>query len=1146
MSDLASTHRNNMLSTVTPGLLVLHGNQLETLRAAVFEWLRNNPLAPLETEIFLVQSNGVAEWLKIALAEEMSVCAATRVALPARLLWESYRGMLGRERVPARSPFDKGPLTWRLMRLLPTLLADPVFAPLRYFLADGDAERRLQLAQRLADLFDQYQVYRADWLEDWAGGRDQLRDARGAAIALRPDQRWQAQLWRAVGASVPEAQRDSGRATIHDAFVRAIADGAAPAGRLPRRIVLFGISALPYQSLQALASLARHTQVLLAVPNPCQFYWGDIIEGRELLRAAHKRQQLKGADLQEVPLEDMHAHSHPLLASWGRQGRDFIRMLDEFDADTAAAGRADNLRVDLFGEDAGATVLAQVQAAIRELLPLAEHERLKPAAADRSIEFHVAHSVQREVEVLHDQLLAMFGAAGGLRPREVVVMVPDIDTFTAAIHAVFGQHRRGDARFIPFEIGDVKDRSVNPLLVALEWLLRLPRQRCRQSEVRDLLDVPALAARFGLNEDELPTLGAWIEGAGVRWGLDQAHRNGLGLGAAGEQNAWIFGLRRMLLGYASGNGASFAGIEPYAEVGGLDAALAGSLAQLVEALLHWRASLALARTPAEWGVQARALLAAFFKAGEEGDRLTLAQLEQALLGWLETCESAEFVEAVPLAVLREAWLGALDEPTLNHQFVSGGVTFCTLMPMRAVPFRVVCLLGMNDGDFPRRARQADFDLLALPGMARPGDRSRRDDDRYLMLEALLAARDKLYISWVGRNVRDNSAQPPSVLVAQLRDYLAAGWDLALAPLTTEHALQPFSRSYFEAGGLLTYAGEWRAAHATAATANAPADGAAAALAPYELEPNFRLKLRELASFMRQPVKYFFRRRLSVSFADLDVLGEDEEPFGLNALERYLLEDTLLDDGGVVEALSEVQASLSLRAERLAREGVLPIGLIGAQLQRQLVAALVPVRSAWLRLCEKFPLPAEKRLIDLRFGDLRLEDWLDQLRGDGRQTVWLMQISSKVLDKSGQVRGDKLIAMCLRQLAAAALNFPVSGHLVARDAVVGMRALEPEAARAALGVLLALWREGMNGPLPTACKTGLALAGGGDPRAVYDGGFEIDGEGADLCLARLWPDFAALAGEENWADCSLELYGPLAAWLKNDITIAAIDADEDTQ
>jgi exodeoxyribonuclease V gamma subunit len=1131
----------------------LHGNQLEQLRAAVFEWLHNNPLDPLETEIFLAQSNGVAEWLKIALAQETGICAATRIALPARFLWDSYRAMLGREAVPARSAFDKAPLTWRLMRLLPELLGDPVFAPLRHFLADGDAERRLQLASRLADLYDEYQVYRADWLADWSSGREQLRDARGEPVPMKSEQRWQAHLWRALAASMREEDRQTGRVSIHHEFLRAIGQDEAPAGRLPRRVVLFGVSALPYQSLQALAALARHTQVLLAVPNPCQYYWGDIIEGRDLLRAAHKRQQQRnGQDLGQLPLEELHAHSHPLLASWGRQGRDFIRMLDEFDEAASAAGQADHLRIDLFSDGEGDTLLTQVQAAIRELLPLAEHPGLPPEDGDRSIEFHIAHSAQREVEILHDQLLAMFAARGdsasaALHPRDVVVMVPDIEAFTPAIHAVFGQHRRSEARYIPFEIGDLKDRSVNPLLVALEWLLRLPQQRCRQSEVRDLLDVPALAIRFGLGDEDLPVLGAWIEGAGVRWGLDQAHRSGLGLGASGEQNAWIFGVRRMLLGYASGSGASFAGIEPYAEVGGLDAALAGSLAQLVEALLHWRATLARSHTPAEWGTQARALLAAFFKADAEDDRLTLAQLDQALQAWLETCESAGFDEPVPLAVLREAWLGSLDEPALHHQFVSGGVTFCTLMPMRAVPFRVVCLLGMNDGDFPRRARQADYDLLALPGMARPGDRSRRDDDRYLMLEALLAARDKLYISWSGRNVRDNSEQPPSVLVAQLRDYLAAGWHMDLASLTTEHALQPFSRKYFQAGGLLTYAGEWRAAHA-AENAEPLAPTALleqATLPPFELDANFRLKLGELASFVRQPVRYFFRRRLSVAFADAAPVGENEEPFTLNALERYLLEDTMLDTAGKPEALGEVRRGLTLRAERLAREGLLPIGLIGQQWQRQLVDALVPVRTAWIGLEQRFPLAAGKLALDLAFGPLRIEDWLDHMRSDGNgNAAWLMQMSSKVLDKGGQPRGDKLIGMWLRQLAAAALDYHVTGYLVARDAVATMAPLDPDAAREALAALVALWREGMNHPLPTACKTALALLGGGDARTAYDGGFDRSGERDDLCLARLWPDFSALAAEEAWADCSAELYGPLVAWLRDHVAITPIDGAAD--
>ncbi|UVW27358.1 exodeoxyribonuclease V subunit gamma [Massilia sp. H6] len=1134
-----------MSSPITPGLLILHGNQMELLRSAMFDWLRRHPLGPLEQETILVQSNGVAEWLKIAMAESMGVCAATRVALPARFLWEAYRGMLGRERVPTRAPFDKDPLTWRLMRLLPSLVSGPSYAPLAQFLGDGCPERRLQLAERLADLYDGYQVYRADWLEDWEAGRDVLRRAAGAALPLSADQQWQACLWREIHASLPSEQRVTGRAAIHAQFVAASEAGRTPVARLPRRVILFGMSTLPYQTLQAIAALSRHTQVLFAVPNPCRFYWGDIIEGRELLKAARRRQQPRaGVDLAEVPLEELHAHTHPLLASWGRQGRDFVRMLDEFDNGESARHAnvgTDIMRVDLFDEADGHTLLSQVQAAVRDLLPLSEHPQVPPFE-DMSIEFHLTHSVQREVEVLHDQLLSWFARDPTLRPRDVVVMMPDIDTFSAAIHAVFDQHRRFDPRHIPFEIGDVRDRSVNPLLVALEWLLRLPQQRCRQSEVRDLLDVPAVAARFGLDSGDLPILGRWIEGSGVRWGLDRAHRAGLGLGSAGEQNAWIFGVRRMLLGYASGAGASFGDIEPYAEVGGLDAALAGSLAQFIETLLDWRAALEHERSPAAWGEVARALLAAFFDPGVEADRLTLAQLDDALQCWLETVESAGFDEPVPLAVLREAWLAQLDQPTLNHQFVSGGVTFCTLMPMRAVPFRVVCLLGMNDGDFPRRTHQADFDLLALPGMARPGDRSRRDDDRYLMLEALLSARDKLYISWVGRNVRDNSEQPASVLVAQLRDYLVNGWGLDLAERTVEHALQPFSRRYFEHGGLLTYAGEWRSAHHGLDEA-APVD----ALPPYELEPGFVLKLGELAAFLRQPARYFFRRRLGVVFGEAALVGEDEEPFALDALERYFIEDHLLDDSGPAEPLDEVRSALHARAERLAREGVLPIGLMGRQWQRELVDGLVPVRSAWLALGARFPQLAPKRAISLALlaehgTPVVLEDWIDRLRTDGATTGWLMLVSSKVLDRQGRARGDKLIGPWLRQLACAAAGAPVAGHLVARDAVLTMAPLDPAEAASTLHDLAALWRTNLDRPLGVACKTALAMLQDGDARVTYDGGYEISGEVDDRCLARLWPDFASLIAAGDWPHVARDLYGPLADWIEAGITVAPLGAE----
>jgi exodeoxyribonuclease V gamma subunit len=245
----------------------------------------------------------------------------------------------------------------------------------------------------------------------------------------------------------------------------------------------------------------------------------------------------------------------------------------------------------------------------------------------------------------------------------------------------------------------------------------------------------------------------------------------------------------------------------------------------------------------------------------------------------------------------------------------------------------------------------------------------------------------------------------------------------------------------------------------------------------------------------------------------------------------------------------VRASLAARAAKLAREGVLPIGLIGRKWQEQLVDALVPVRTAWLALGARFPAQAAKLPIALRFDGIELDDWIDRLRTTGGdtgannpETAWLMQISSKVLDKKGGPRGDKLIGPWVRQLAAAACGHQVTGYLVARDAIVTMAPLEAQQARDELDALVSLWRQNLDQPLPAACKTALAQLAGGDPRATYDGGFELSGEVDDLCLARLWPDFAALAASGEWAATAEALYGPLANWLDQHIAITALRAE----
>ena len=1181
-----------MTREIQPGLLVLHGNRLELLSEAVFDWLGRTPLAPLEEEIFLVQSNGAAEWLKMALAHRSGLCAATRVELPARFLWRLYRQVLGRAAVPTRSALEKDALTWRLMRLLPTRLALPGYEPVAGFLHDDGAERRLQLARRLADLFDQYQVYRADWLAAWQAGREVVIGPDGQASPLPADQRWQALLWRDVLAELSPAEQRSTRPQVHRDVLAALARPQPQQLKgLPRRVVLFGAAHLSGQALEALAALARHAQVLLAIPNPCRYHWADILEGRELLRDAQPRHRLRGdVALAALPLADMHQHAHPLLAAWGRQGRDFMRQLDAFDDAERSRRQFDIPRIDLFDEGPSDTLLGALQASIRDLLPLAEHPRGPADAADRSIVFHIGHSAQREVEILHDQLLTLLAAAPAqapdetpLAPRDIVVMVPDITTFAPAIRAVFGQHGRDDARHIPFDISDLPASASQPLVVALDWLLRAPAQRFGASELRDLLEVPAVARRLGLVPESLPGLARWIDAAGVRWGLHAAQRGTLGLGACGDQNSWHFGLQRMLLGFASGDGPAFDGITPFDEIGGLEAAAVGALAQLVQNLGDWWAMSARPASPQAWAAHGRALLADFFDPADERDRLALASLQAALAQWLDDCQGAGFDAAVPLPVLREAWLAGLDQAAGKGRFLAGGVTFCALMPLRAIPFDVVCLLGMNDGDYPRPTRRDDFDLMGQPGQQRPGDRSRRDDDRYLMLEALLSARRLLYISWAGRSARDNSEQPPSVLVSQLRDYLVAAWppagpgqpaDAVLRQRTTLHPLQPFSRRYFEGGALTTHAREWRAAHGGQGHDPRLADDSA--LPAFDAAAMV-LTLDALVRFLRNPVKAFFRTRLDVVFDEAEDTLADDEPFDLAGLERHGLIDRLLTDAAQVPAGSAAvpgQADAALRSglARLQGAGLLPIGPLGGLAADTLQQTVRPMLLHWAQAVHDRPLALAPLPVRLVHAGVSLSDWLGDLRtavpaGNAADTapdtapntmlasrpVWLKLTASRLLvprkkrstKAPPQARPDLLIEAWVRLLAAAAMGHGADALIVGADAAVALRAPAPDTALAHLQALIDGWQAGMAAPLPLAAHTALAWAAKpASAEVVYDGGHQRRAEASEPCLARVYPDFEALTADGRFAAWAQRLYAPLQAWAASPaaVTLHAPPAD----
>jgi len=744
------------------GFLIHQSNRTEQLLAALAEALARPPADPLQPEVIVVRSLGMRTWLAQQLARRLGIWSLARFPFPRDLVDHLIEALL--PDCSDRRRYAPEALYWAVRDGLPELSDEPAFAPLRRYLSGPARERKAhQLAGRVARLLDGYFLYRPQMVLAWEAGEAD---------------HWQARLFRTLrrrlGPNHPARVLDRLRRELH-------ASDAAPAD-LPPRLSVFGLSSLPPIYLQLLAGLARQQEVHLYLLNPSQAYWSHIRSQRTIVRAAERAGQSPEALAAELHLEP----GHPLLAAWGQQGRE-LQLVIEREIDYADS---DDRFVDPLAA-ADDHLLTRLQSDILHLRqrPGPEAPVVELAPDDDSIEIHVCHGPMREVETLADRLRLLFEAEPDLQPHQVLVMSPDIEAYAPLIEAVFGGRDP-----IPFSTSDRRQRAESGVVRAMLTILEGVDGRLTASWVLDLLAQAPVRERFGLDERDVEQLGAWAREAGVRWGMDAEHRARSGQPAS-DQASWRFGLDRLLLGCAvpTGDRSLFGGRLAAALVEGRQAELLGRLTAFCDLLFDELRALAQPRPVAAWAERlercAERLLAA---GGEHHPQHQL--LRRALAELADAAEAAGHAVPVDFESIRLALVDRLDERVTHAGFLSGGVTCCNLQPMRSLPFEVVCLLGMNDGAFPRTDRRPAFDLLAQS--PRPGDPSRRHEDRTLFLEALLAARRHLIVTYTGRDARDDRPLPPSVLVADLLDAAgqACGLDTEAAAreLVCQQPLQPYS------------------------------------------------------------------------------------------------------------------------------------------------------------------------------------------------------------------------------------------------------------------------------------------------------------------------------------------------------------------
>lgn len=970
-------------------LYVERSNRTERLLEGLAQRLMAPGRDPLAPGVVVVQGPGMERWIAQSIARDYGVCANTNFPFPRGFLEQVFSAIPVDSLAKPNPGWEVRNLTWRIARRLGEGRDDPDFAPLARQLHAVDGDWRLiQLSHRIANLLDHYIIFRPDWIAGWTNS---------STLPSDRNERWQARLVREMVAELGEGHV-ADRAL---AFQRGMTSADRPMVErrlttlFPGAIEVFAVSTLPPLYLSVISGLAQLCDVHLSVLSPSRHYWADLWS------------EIKGDPEENVFGVGLATPASSLLAGLGRLGSDFQRNLEG--EPEIQEGEADLFELPDAQSDSP-TLLARFQARLLEL------DGTGKDASDRivmreddSIRIHVCHGARRELEVVLAGLRAAFDRDKTLMPEDVIVMAPKIDEIASDIEAVFGMST-DEPGGIPYRIADRGVFRRSPVAEAFRSLLDLLGGRAGRSEVLDWLAREPVRERFGLDESGIERLAEWADRAGIRFGLDEQHRESLGL-SRDRGHTWSGGLDRLALAHAVGACDDvFVGLSP-APLGAMsDPNMLGAVGEIESILSE---AILMTRTPRsvmDWCSWLQAILERTL-VQDDSNAYEHQAIREVLIELSESARDSHFERPIPFEAIRERVAEAIESTPAPQPFLSGGVTFCELVPLRAIPFRVIAILGMCDDAFPRSAPAPGFDLMAQH--PRPGDRTTRNDDRYLFLEALLSVRDQLIITLPGHDVRDGSTLPASIVVSDLVDALDSLFELdADGPdhctlgewLVVTHPLQATSPRYFETPGDSRLIGRDEEAFSGALVRRTAIEAGGGSPRRFLPEPSGEsevvstssadtptLTLDELTERFLQSTRSFSREHLQIRLPRPEGATDDLDPVDLDPLLQYGLGSSLLDH-------LHAGATPKEAAGRLLANASMPVGVIGRLSANVLRVEVEEVARVGFARC------GGERLEDLDFqldldrvaglGRCRVVGRLDQLWPGGRVQLGFSKIGRR--------------------------------------------------------------------------------------------------------------------------------------------------------